>query len=299
MDNKFQKELFSYMEEEDLTFNKEDRIETLKEIQENNNKKQYKNITIFSIGKRYIGPILGTVMVMFLAIGLFIPNLFSGNEISQENPNKQRAASQQDDFSFSALIIGENSSDNSNHRSNITMLLTYNKNDNSMKLVPIPRDAYVEIFNSEGKMIGKDKLMNASALNSTHIPVLKTVSNLFDISIDYYSVIREEDIYTGLGINKDDIKVNSTQLNELGDLIEERLSFSQIKNLIEESETTNIPKDIFNQFQMKDSNSESIQVINMEKGIEETFINGIYYVQINQNLLEKTSNTLKQHLRDK
>lgn len=297
MDNKFKKELFSYLEEEDLTFNKEDRIETFKKIQQNNNEKQNKNTTFFRIGKRYVGPILGTVMVFLLAIGLLLPNLYSGNEISQENPNKQQA-SQQEDFSFSALIMGEDSSDNSIHRSTINILLTYNSSDNSMKLVQIPRDTHVEIFNSEGKMIGEDKLMNAFALNSTPKPVLTTVSNLFDISIDYFSVIPEEDIYAGLGINKADIKVNSIQLNEMGDLIKERLSFSQIKNLIEESET-NIPSDIFNQFQMEDSNSESIQVIDMEKGIQETFINGNYYVEINQSLLETTSNTLKQHLGDK
>ncbi|WP_186577171.1 LCP family glycopolymer transferase [Aquibacillus kalidii] len=293
MDNKFNKELFSYLDEEDLAFTKEDRVETLNKIQKNKYKKQNNHPTLHHIVKRYVGPILGSVMALILAIGLLLPNLYSGNDISQENPNKQQA-SQQEDISFSALLMGEDS----NHRSDINILLTYNSGDKSINLVPIPRDTYVEIFNSEGKMIGKNKLLHATALNAKHEPVLTTVSNLFDISIDYYSVIPIERIFGVLGISESDKKDNIIQKNEVGNLLKERLSFSQFKNLLEESET-NIPSDILNQFQLEDSNSESIQVIDMEKGIEEKFINEIYYVEINQNLLETTSNTLKQHLSKK
>ncbi|PAV29309.1 hypothetical protein CIL05_13010 [Virgibacillus profundi] len=288
MDNKFNKQNSSFLDDDDLTFTKEDRTETFKKIQENNNKKQ--NNTFFLIGKRYVAPILGTVMVLILAVGLLLPNLYSGSEISQDNPDKQQA-SQQEGISFSALLLGEESYD-INNRSTINILLTYNSGDNSMKLVPIPRDTLVKIFNSDGEGIREDKLTHASALNSTPEPVVTTVSNLFDISIDYYSVIPEEDIYTELGISKDEARDNRYTINEIGDFIKERLSFSQIKKLLEESDT-NIPSDMLNQ--MKNNNSESIQVIDMEKGVTET-INGIYYWKVNQNLLEKTSTTLKQHL---
>lgn len=298
--DKFNKEFPSFEDDHDLTFTKDDRIETFKKIQENYHGKQDNGSTFFRIGKRYVGPISGTVMVLILAIGLLLPNLYSGNEIGQENPNKQQA-SKQEDYSFSALIMGEDSSEDSNHRSTINILLTYNNNnDNSMKLVPIPRDTYVKIYNSEGKIIGEDKLTNASALNYPNPePTLTTVSELFtDISIDYYAVIPEGDIYGELGISKDEARNNQFTINEIGYLMKERLSYSQIRNLLEESET-NIPSEIINQFQMEESNAESIQVIDMEKGIEETFINGIYYVEINENILETTSNTLKQHLGDK
>lgn len=290
MDNKFNKALFSYLDEEDLAFTKQDREETLNKIQKKN-KKQNNKTTLQRIGKRYVGPILGTVIALILAIGLLLPHLYSGNEISQENSIKQHA-SQQEDISFSALLMGV---DLTPPQSDINILLTYNSGDNSINLIPIPSDSYVEIFNSEGEMIGKDKLLYAPALNVKPEPVLKTVSNLFDISIDYYSVIPIEDIYGVLGVSESDEKDNIIQKNEVGNLLKERLSFSQFKNLLKESET-NIPSEIFNQFQLEDSNSESIQVIDMEKGIEEKFINDIYYLEINQNLLEKTSNTLKQHL---
>ncbi|WP_085994199.1 LCP family protein [Oceanobacillus senegalensis] len=297
--DKSNKEFPSFEDDHDLTFTKDDRIETFKKIQENYNGKQDNGSTFFRIGKRYVGPILGTVLVLILAIGLLLPNLYSGNEMSQENPSKQQASTQED-FSFSALIMGEDSSDDSNHRSTINILLTYNNNDNSVKLVPIPRDTYVKIYDSEGKIIGEDKLAHASALNYPNPQaVLTTVSDLFtDISIDYYAVIPEGDIYGELGISKNEARNNPFTTNEIGYLMKERLSFSQIKNLLEESET-NIPGEIINQFQMEEGNAESIQVIDMEKGIEETFINGIYYVEINEGLLETISNTLKQHLGDK
>lgn len=361
MDNKFNEELFTCLEEEDLTFTEEDRIETFKKIQRNNNKKKLNNnITFIQIYKRYVGPILATVMVLILGIGLLLPNLYSGNEIGQENANKQ-LASQKEDLSFSALVMGKNSTTYGN---NITILLTYNSSDKSLTLVPIPRDTYVELINSEGDMIGEDKVMNSLALESTPDPAMKTLSNLFDISIDYYFIIPEENIYAALEVAQDDVRVNQSQTHEIGDLIKEQLSITEIKNLLNESET-NIPSEILNQFQVENSNSESIQVIDMtdyyfvipeeniyaalevddigdllkeqlplseinthlkenepnissdilnqfqvensnsesiqvidmvEKGIEETVINSTYYVVINQNFLESTSNTLKQHL---
>ena len=156
------------------------------------------------------------------------------------------------------------------------------------------RDTDVEIVNSEGEIIGEDKLMHAIALNRQPEQVLKTVSNLFNISVDYYSVISEENIYRNLGIRVDG-KDKSILVNEVGNSLEERISFSKIKKLLSESET-NIPTDILKEIQVIDSNS--IQVINMEKGIKEKVVNGIYYVEINQKVLETTSNTLKQHLGD-
>lgn len=291
MVNKFNKELFTFLEDEDLTFTKEDRKETFKKIKRRNDKKKISKFSIFHLSKQYIGPVLGIVMVFLLAIGLFLPNLYSGNDTTLSNSDSHQAI-QQKHFSFSTLVMGK---DSISHRSNINILLTYNSSDNSIKLVPIPRDTYVEIFNSEGKMIGKDKLMHAIALNRQPEQVLLTVSNLFNISIDYYSVMAEEDIYRDLGIRVDG-KDEGILVNEVGKSLEERSSFSKIKKLLKESET-NIPIDILNEMQASDP--DSIQVIDMNKGLEEKVINGIHYVEINQKILEKTSTTLKQHLGDK
>ncbi|WP_162297911.1 LCP family protein [Halalkalibacillus sediminis] len=287
MDKKSNK-LFSSFEDENLTFTKEDRLETFQKIKRNNKSNPSKKRNFLPEGKR-IAPVMGTVMVLILAIGLFLPNLYSGNEVNLYNSDEQQATTQKENLSFSALLM----SNGSNHRSNINILLTYNGRDRSVKLVPIPRDTYVQVIDSEGKMLGKDKLMHASALNGQPETVLNTVSNLFDISVDYYSVIAEEKIYEILGIKKDSLKDNSLLVNEVGNSIEEQAS--KINNLLEVSDT-NIPNDITND--LKDSSSDSIKIIDMEEGIEKKVINGIYYLEINQEHLLKTKKTLKQHLSD-
>ncbi|SDI44624.1 transcriptional attenuator, LytR family [Alteribacillus persepolensis] len=294
MNKKFKKEVFSYLEKKDLKFTKEDRIETLNKIQDRNDQKQGSNIALLNIGKRYVVPVLGSIMVLILAIVILLPDLNFGNEIVQENSDKQQAA-QHEGSSFSVLIMGKGSAGEFNRRSNINLLLTYNSDPSSINIVAIPRDTYVEIFNSEGEMIGQDKVMHASALDPDSESAKITVSNLFDISIDYHSVISEENIYGKLGITKEDARKNKKLMNEMDNLIKEQLSASEIKTLLEESET-NIPRDLLNQ--MENINSSSMQMLDVTKGMEEKLIDGVYYVEINQKLLEKTSNTLKKHLGD-
>ncbi|RCW76878.1 LCP family protein [Saliterribacillus persicus] len=292
MDNNFKKELFSYMDEEELIFSKEDRKKTINKIQEKK-KRKHSNNTFIRIKKGYLAPILGTAIALIIAIGLLLPNLNTTNEISQENTDKQQAT-EQEDISFSALLM---SKDSGNRGSDLNILITYNSNNDLINLISIPPDTYVDIFNPVGKVVAKDKLLHASAINLEPEPVLATVSNLFDLPIDYYSVIPIEEIYTVLGITKDSEKVDIIQKNEIGNLIKERLSISKFKSLLEKSET-NIPRDINNQIELSES-SKSINVIDMKDGLEEKLINEIYYVEFKEDFLETISNDLKQHLNQK
>ncbi|CDO02620.1 transcriptional regulator [Oceanobacillus picturae] len=281
MKDKDKKQLFSYLDDEDLTFTKEDRAKTFNKIHQKEREKQ--NNTSQSRRINRLGPILGSVVVIILAIGLLIPTLYS-----QESADQQQA-SQQNDSSFSALLIGENLA---SHRSEFNILMTYNNSDKSVNLVPIPRDAYVEILNAEGDSLEKDKLTHAYAFSRSPEAVLTTVSHLFDFPIDYYSVIPTEEIKKTLGISEGVEREEVVKEDRVGKLIKEQLSISQFKDLINGSQS-NFPTEIFNQF---DNNLESIQVIDMEEGIEEKIINGIYYKKINNSVLEETSQKLKQHL---
>lgn len=280
MKDKDKKQLFSYLDDEDLTFTKEDRAKTLNKIHKKEREKQNNTSQSRRINR---GPILGSVVVIILAIGLLIPTLYS-----QESADQQQA-SQQNDLSFSALLIGENPA---SHRSEFNILMTYNNSDKSVNLVPIPRDAYVEILNAEGDSLEKDKLTHAYAFSRSPDAVLTTVSHLFDFPIDYYSVIQTEEIKKTLGISEGVEREEVVKEDRVGKLIKEQLSISQFKDLINGSQS-NFPPEIFNQF---DNNLESIQVIDMEEGIKEKIINGIYYKEINQDVLEDTSQKLKQHL---
>ncbi len=289
---KFTKRISRYEDNQDLTFTKEDRLETFKRIQRSPAPYHQRSTTLRRIGKRYVGPILGTLMVVLIMIGFLLPEFYQTNETKVPSSNQ---ASEQKNTSFSALLIGKETVEDNSGRTSIHILLTYNSIDKSVKLVPIPSDAYVDINDPAGEMTQKDKLMHAYAYHSSPEAVLATVSTLFDMPIDYYSIFSEEEIYGMLGIKEDDRKNGPVQLYKMRDLLEERLSGSQINKILEVSET-DIPDNILNHFQVDGSNAASVEIMDMEKGTEETFINGIYYVKINQDLLESTANKLKQHV---
>ncbi|MGM8365517.1 LCP family protein [Virgibacillus sp. W0181] len=282
MDNNFNRE--------DLHFTEEDRKETLHKIKERNHKKRENRTTLFNFGKRYIPSALGSVIAVIIVAVVLLPNINFGNEMVWEDTDKQQVA-QQEKSSFSILVTGIDSVDEYN-RSNINIVLTYNSSDNSMNIVSIPRDTYVEIFDSEGEMIGRDKLMHASAVNPKPQTAKTTVANLFDIPIEYYAIISEENIYEKLEVTKEDARYNRLT-NKIVDLIEAELSATEIKDLLEESKT-NLSKNMSNQ--IGKVNPDSIQVIDLGKEAEEKFINGVYYVDINEELLGNTSTTLRTHL---
>ncbi|WP_047982000.1 LCP family glycopolymer transferase [Ornithinibacillus contaminans] len=275
MDNKFDKEIFSHFDEEDLEFTGEDREETLRKIQMRKHRKSNKFIPI---GKKYIPPTLGTIMVFILAIGV----LFSS--LSAEDNNNDKQTSLQGDLSFSALLIGE---DAISHRSNINILLTYNSGKKSVKIIPLSRNTYVQLFNENGKMLGNDKLGNVLPYTSPE-SVLSTASNLVGFPIDYYAVFPEKDVLEKVG------SFHDKEMDSIYQLIN-TISFSQAMSIIEDSET-NFPSDLLNQFYRMDHTELSIQTIDIEKGLEEKMINGIYYVEINQSYLEELSNQLQHHL---
>ncbi|UOQ48939.1 LCP family protein [Gracilibacillus caseinilyticus] len=91
----------------------------------------------------------------------------------------------------------------------------------------MPRDIYVEIFNSQGEVIVKAKLLHASVYNSTIGPVMQTVSHFFQVPIDYYAVVPEEKLHSRLEIDRNQ-------------MINKEPSFSDIQTLLNERET-NIP----------------------------------------------------------
>ncbi|MUK90600.1 hypothetical protein GMD78_19775 [Ornithinibacillus sp. L9] len=289
MGKEFNKESFSYLDEEGLLFSKEDREKTWNKIKRNNNKKRTKNSMLMLFGKRYVTPIVGTLMVLLLAIGVLLPTLFSGNDLRMQGENDHQK-SQSESISFSVLLIGE---EPISHRNTLNILLTYNSGNNSIKLVPIPHDVYVNLYNSEGEMIGEDKLTHTLAYDSEPESVLITVSDLFNIPIDYYAVFPSEDMYQILEISDQEKSTYHDQ--DIVDLVKERLTFSEIKSIISENKT-NMTEDIYNRFQMDENRPQAIQVLNLVEGIEEKYIDDVYYLDINQSVLNMTSQTLKQHL---
>ncbi|WP_026581953.1 polyisoprenyl-teichoic acid--peptidoglycan teichoic acid transferase TagU [Bacillus sp. J33] len=105
---------------------------------------------------------------------------------------------------FSVLILGVDEREGDRGRSDSMIVLTVNPNQNSVKMLSIPRDTRTEI-------IGKgfdDKINHAYAFGGIEMS-MNTVENFLDIPIDYYMQINMEgfkdivDAVGGVTVNND------------------------------------------------------------------------------------------------
>lgn len=112
---------------------------------------------------------------------------------------------------FTILLIGTDgrSAYTQNWRPDVIMLATVNPKQQSMKILSIPRDTYVEIANTNG---AKDKINAAAsyAYKKNMDPVQnirETIENLFHIPIDYYAKVNFQgftdivDVLGGVDVN--------------------------------------------------------------------------------------------------
>jgi polyisoprenyl-teichoic acid--peptidoglycan teichoic acid transferase len=88
---------------------------------------------------------------------------------------------------FSVLMLGVDEREGDSGRSDTMIVLTVNPNNNSVKMLSIPRDTRTEIV-GKGK---EDKINHAYAFGGVPMAV-DTVENFLDIPIDYYVKINME-----------------------------------------------------------------------------------------------------------
>lgn len=105
---------------------------------------------------------------------------------------------------FSVLMLGVDEREGDRGRSDTMIVLTVNPNNNSVKMLSIPRDTRTEIV---GKGID-DKINHAYAYGGVEMS-MNTVENFLDIPIDYYMQINMEgfkdivDSVGGVTVNND------------------------------------------------------------------------------------------------
>lgn len=191
-DNKY-KDPFSQMSNLELTFTKEDRDEVFKQIHSMENN-QIQKKSLGSISKRF-APLTVSLVAIGLCLFFFMPTILQGNvtNIGSETTkmNSIGVAPQEDKY-FTALF----SLKDDNYRIPLNLLITYSKENNMMKVVSIPRDTYAPIQNNDGTTF-YDKLTHAYAYGVGGAEnVRTTVSNLFDVTIDYYAVMDLETFST-------------------------------------------------------------------------------------------------------
>lgn len=111
----------------------------------------------------------------------------------------------------SILFLGLDSRDGElKGRTDANILTTFNPDDNSIKMVSIPRDSRVEI---PGR--GMDKLNHAHAFGGVDLTI-ETVENLFDIPVDYVVTINFEafiEIIDTLGGVEVDVPFTFTEMD--------------------------------------------------------------------------------------
>ncbi|MEH7306885.1 polyisoprenyl-teichoic acid--peptidoglycan teichoic acid transferase TagU [Neobacillus drentensis] len=88
---------------------------------------------------------------------------------------------------FSVLMLGVDERKGDRGRSDTMIVLTINPNNNSVKMLSIPRDTRTEIV-GKGKM---DKINHAYAFGGVPM-AMDTVENFLDIPIDYYMQVNME-----------------------------------------------------------------------------------------------------------
>ncbi|KEF35931.1 transcriptional attenuator, LytR family [Schinkia azotoformans MEV2011] len=184
MKDKNLKDTFNHMSNQELTFTKEDRdevFEQLHKMEKNNIQKK----SLVSISKKF-APLTAALFAVGLCLFLFIPTILQGNVNNENNGTDSNGVVSQEDEYFTTLFMVKDEND----RIPINLLLTYSKDKNMMKVVSIPRDTYAPILDKNDGTTPYDKLSHAY-INASGVAekVRTTVSNLFDLPIDYYAVM--------------------------------------------------------------------------------------------------------------
>src|SRR5690625_4871849 len=135
------------------------------------------------------------LIILFLALGGIVYYIYHSLQVASESYDdlggrekselRDEAVALGKDPS-SVLVLGvENYEDpNTRGRTDTMMVLTFNPNDNSVKMLSLPRDTLVEIPGRERQ----DKINHAYAYGGTELAI-ETVENFLDIPIDYFAEI--------------------------------------------------------------------------------------------------------------
>lgn len=166
-------------------------------------------------------------------------SLTNAVDTMHEPTNREKSEMRQEDITltkkepFSVLMLGVDEREGDKGRSDTMIVLTVNPNNDSVKMLSIPRDTRTEII-GRGKM---DKINHAYAYGGVEM-AMDTVENLLDIPIDYYIQVNMEgfeeivNAVGGVRVNNDlDFTLDGEHfpVGELSLNGEEALKFSRMR----------------------------------------------------------------------
>lgn len=137
------------------------------------------------------------LLLLFIAAGVYSFTVYKSlkntvvtmhRPIERTQPEKrEKPVALEKKEPFSVLMLGVDERDGDKGRSDTIIVLTVNPNNNSVKMLSIPRDTRTEII-GKGK---EDKINHAYAFGGVPMS-METVENFLDIPIDYYIQINME-----------------------------------------------------------------------------------------------------------
>ncbi|MGP7817981.1 polyisoprenyl-teichoic acid--peptidoglycan teichoic acid transferase TagU [Niallia sp. 01092] len=140
--------------------------------------------------------LLSLFLLIIIAIGAYIFSIYKSLTDAvgtMHQPVERTASKRVEDIQlnkkepFSILMLGVDERDGDNGRSDTMIVLAVNPNNNSVKMLSIPRDTRTEIIGHGTS----DKINHAYAFGGVAMS-MDTVENFLDIPIDYYMQINME-----------------------------------------------------------------------------------------------------------
>lgn len=180
------------MSDQELNFTKEDRNEVFEKIH-NLQKSKIQKTTLILPSKTI--PIATALLIVGLCLFLFLPSMIPGNinkEINsfslnkETNPTVASTTGKEEAKVLTTLITVK--SEKMDDRIYLNLLLSYSTDKKMMKVVSLPYDTYAPIALKDDGTTLNDKLLFAYNYGGAE-NVRTTVSELFDLPIDYHAVI--------------------------------------------------------------------------------------------------------------
>ncbi|MBP1948000.1 LCP family glycopolymer transferase [Virgibacillus litoralis] len=148
--------------------------------------------------------VFGIIAALLLIVGTYLFYIYDkvGDTVDvmheplarDENPDRQKEINSlfNENNSINILLLGVDERENDKGRSDTMILMSLNPQINSMKMLSIPRDTYVDIPDR-----GMDKINHAYAFGGVGLSV-QTVENNFDVPIHFYVKVNMEGFKQGI-----------------------------------------------------------------------------------------------------
>jgi polyisoprenyl-teichoic acid--peptidoglycan teichoic acid transferase len=147
--------------------------------------------------RKWVRALLLIFFIMFLGVGVYaytVYNSLSNAVDTMHQPlEREKSEKRSNEVSlkkaepFSVLLLGVDEREGDKGRSDSIIVLTVNPEQNSVKMLSIPRDTRTEIIGKGNQ----DKINHAYAFGGVDMSI-KTVENFLDIPLDYFVQINME-----------------------------------------------------------------------------------------------------------